>query len=165
MAELEGTVVLKAVIDEEGFATNPEVIEPLGLGLDEKAIEAVKLWHFDPRVNQSSAYAPRIIVEFRLPSKQSLWHLIRAQFDAPPGVARPVFASVLYPIGAGIGPDAMEEGRVLVSIGRLATAKVTLDVDQHGVPEHFQVANTSEEVWRPEATALVGQWRFTPEKN
>jgi Gram-negative bacterial TonB protein C-terminal len=51
---------------------------------------------------------------------------------------------------------------VLVAIGRLASAKVTFDVDEHGLPRHFQVINSSEPVWGSEATALVGQWRFTP---
>ena len=45
---------------------------------------------------------------------------------------------------------------------RLATAKLTFDVDEHGVPVHFRVPNSSEAVWGSEATALVAQWRFAP---
>ena len=157
LAELEGTVVLHGTIGEDGFAHELKVGESLGLGLDEKAMEAVKQWHFQP-----AAIVAEIRVEFRLPSKQSRWHLIQVQFQAPPGAARPVFVNALYPIGAGIGPEAMEEGRVLVAIGRLATAKLTFVVDEHGVPGHFQIVNSSEPVWASEATALVGQWRFTP---
>jgi TonB family protein len=48
VAELEGTVVLRGTIGEDGFAHDLEVLEPLGLGLDEKAIEAVRQWHFHP---------------------------------------------------------------------------------------------------------------------
>ena len=48
VAELEGTVVLGGAIGEDGFAHDLEVLRPLGLGLDEKAIEAVKQWHFQP---------------------------------------------------------------------------------------------------------------------
>jgi TonB family protein len=163
LAELEGTVVLSGIIDEEGFARNLEVTEPIGLGLDEKAVEAVKQWAFRPNVDQDPLKrAIQIEVGFRLPSKQSRWHLIGVQFNTPPGVSRPVFLSALYPIGAGIGPEAMEEGRVLVAIGRLATAKLTFDVDEHGVPANFRIANASEPVWGSEATALVGQWRFQP---
>ncbi|MGP0071993.1 MAG: energy transducer TonB [Bryobacteraceae bacterium] len=163
LAELEGTVVLSGFIDEGGFARNLEVTEPIGLGLDEKAIEAVKQWAFAPNVNREPVQAAaQIEVRFRLPSKQSRWHLIGVQFRTPPGVSRPVFTSALYPIGAGIGPEAMEEGRVLVAIGRLATAKLTFDVDEHGVPTHFQTPLASEPVWGSEATALVGQWRFQP---
>lgn len=164
LAELEGTVVLAAEIDESGLAQDLQVVESVGLGLDEKAMEAVKQWSFRPAVNPSPQVktVTQIHVDFRLPSKQSLWHLIGVRFQTPAGVARPVFKSVLYPIGAGIGPEAMEEARVLVAIGRLATAQLTFDVDEHGVPVNFRTPNASEPVWGSEAKALVSQWRFTP---
>ncbi len=157
LAELEGTVLLGGAIGEDGFAHDLEVLRPLGLGLDENAVEAVKQWHFQPNV-----VTGQIQVEFRLSTKQSRWHMIGVQFDTPPGAARPVFTSTQYPIGAGLGPEAMEEGRLVAAIGRWATAKVTFDVDEHGVPVHLQVPNSSEAVWGSEATAVVGQWRFTP---
>lgn len=164
LAELEGTVVLSARIDEEGVPQNLEVKEPIGLGLDEKAVEAVKQWHFAPVVNHDPLLkaATQIQVGFRLSAKQSRWHLIGVQFDTPAGVNRPTFASALYPSGAGIGPEAMEEGRVLVAIGRMATAKLTFDIDEHGVPTHFRTPNASEPMWGSEAAGIVGQWRFTP---
>jgi TonB family protein len=163
LAELEGTVVLTALIDQEGFARNMEVGSPLGLGLDEKAIEAVKRWHFRPVADQSLlSVAIRIAVEFRLSAKQSRWHLIQVQFDNPPGTKPPAFVNVLYPIGAGIGPEAMEEGRLVVAMGRLATARLHFEVDEHGVPSHFKIPNASEAIWGSEAMALVGQWRFSP---
>jgi TonB family protein len=157
VAKLEGTVVLRGRIGEDGLAHDLEVLEPLGLGLDEKAIEAVKQWQFQPAV-----VTGRIAVDFRLTTKQSRWHLIGVQFDTPPGISRPVFTNALYPIGAGIGPQAMEEGRLVAAMGRLATAKLTFEVDEHGLPGHLQVQNASEAVWGSEATALVGQWRFAP---
>jgi TonB family protein len=159
LAELEGTVMLRGIIHPEGFVRNLEVAESIGLGLEEKAIEAAAQWQFPPRADQSAFLIP---VTFRLPSKQSRWHLIGVHFSAPAGATRPVFMRALYPIGAGIGPDAMEEGRVLVAIGRLATAKLSFNVDEHGVPVNFQTVNSSEPVWGSEATAVVGQWRFTP---
>jgi TonB family protein len=162
LAELEGTVVLSGVIDETGLAQNLQVTTPLGLGLDEKALDAAKQWQFAPSLKPPCKTMAMVCVNFRLPSKQSRWHLIGVQFDTPPGSSRPVFMNALYPIGAGIGPEAMEEGRVLVAIGRLATAKLTFDVDEHGVPTNFRIPNASEPVWGSEATALVGQWRFTP---
>jgi TonB family protein len=157
IAELEGTVVLSGTIDPGGSAQNLEVLEPLGLGLDENAIEAVKQWRFKPKQDETA----QIAVDFRL-LKQSRWHLIQAQFGPPAGTSRPVFVSALYPIGAGIGPQAMEEGSVLAAIGRLATAKVTFDVDEHGLPVHLQVLDSSEPVWGTEAMSVVDQWRFTP---
>jgi TonB family protein len=164
IAELEGTVVLWGVIDQEGFARDLQVEEPLGLGLDEKAVEAVKQWEFPPAVNQDPAHRvlTRIQVDFRLNSKLSRWHLVHVQFDPAPGVIRPKFASAFYPIGAGITADAMEEGRVVVAIGRMATAKLTFMVDQVGIPVGFKVVSASEPMWGNEAASVVSQWRFTP---
>jgi TonB family protein len=47
-AKYQGTVILYVEIDPNGKATNIEVKRSLGLGLDEKAIEAVKQWKFKP---------------------------------------------------------------------------------------------------------------------
>lgn len=162
-AELEGTVVLAAEIDESGLAQDLHVVESVGLGLDEKAIEAVKQWSFRPAINPDARHktVTQVHVDFRLP-KESRWHLIGVRFHTPAGVSRPVFQKTLYPIGAGIGPEAMEEGRVLVAIGRLATAELTFDIDEHGVPVNFRNTNASEPVWGSEATSVVSQWRFTP---
>jgi TonB family protein len=164
-ARVQGVVVLQVEIDPGGKVamTHITVIRSLGLGLDEKAIEAVKQWHFQPVVNQwQLSVATRIAVDFRLSSKQSRWHLIRVQFENPPGTAPPVFVNALYPIGAGLGPEAMEEGQLVVAMGRLATARLRFEVDEHGLPSHFEIPNASEAIWGSEAMALVGQWRFTP---
>lgn len=156
-AELEGTVLLRGTIGQDGFAHGLEVLQPLGLGLDEKAIQAVQQWHYRPTV-----LTARIAVDFRLSSKRSRWHLVQVQFDTPPEISPPVFVNVQYPIDAGLGPEALEEGRLVAAMGRLATAKLTFEVDEHGIPTHFHVANPSDPIWGSEATALVGQWRFTP---
>jgi TonB family protein len=47
-AKYQGTVILYVEIDPNGNAANIEVKQSLGLGLDEKAIEAVKKWKFKP---------------------------------------------------------------------------------------------------------------------
>ena len=43
-----GIVLLKAIIEKEGNVTVKDVITPLGLGLDENAVEAVSKWNFSP---------------------------------------------------------------------------------------------------------------------
>jgi TonB family protein len=47
-AKLQGTVKLQVVIDVDGLAKDIQVVESLGYGLDEKAVEAVILWNFKP---------------------------------------------------------------------------------------------------------------------
>lgn len=164
LAQLEGTVVLSGTIGEDGSAHDLIVEQPIGLGLDEKAMDAAKDWRFNPVVDQGSPYKIlfQVPVNFQLPAKQSRWHLIRVNFDTPAGTSRPVFVSAPYPIGAGLSPEAMEEGRLVLAMGRLATVTVKFEVDEHGTPGHFQVLSSSADVWGGEATALVSEWRFTP---
>ena len=45
-AKFQGSVLLRIVVDENGNPRDIKVIRPLGLGLDEKAIEAVQRWRF-----------------------------------------------------------------------------------------------------------------------
>jgi TonB family protein len=47
-AKHQGTVVLYVQIDSSGHAVNVKVVKSLGLGLDEKAMEAVQKWKFQP---------------------------------------------------------------------------------------------------------------------
>jgi TonB family protein len=47
-ARFQGTVTLSMVVDESGQATNVQVTRPLGVGLDEKAIQAAQKWRFKP---------------------------------------------------------------------------------------------------------------------
>lgn len=49
-AKYQGTVVLNVVVTSDGRATNISVIKGPGLGLEEKAIEAVRGWKFKPAV-------------------------------------------------------------------------------------------------------------------
>jgi protein TonB len=52
-AKYQGTVLLVAIITADGRATDIHVVKGLGLGLDEKAIEAVRTWRFKPAAGPS----------------------------------------------------------------------------------------------------------------
>jgi TonB family protein len=67
-AKFQGTVVLFVVVDEKGLPQQLRILRPLGLGLDEKAIEAVKKWRFKPGVKDGKAVAVQATIEvnFRL---------------------------------------------------------------------------------------------------
>lgn len=47
-AGLTGTVILEAIIDEQGNVTNVQVLKGLPMGLDKAALEAVQTWKFKP---------------------------------------------------------------------------------------------------------------------
>ncbi len=67
-AKYQGTVVLWVVVGPDGRARDIRVQRTLGLGLDEKAIEAVRQWKFDPARKNGQPVAVQINVEvnFRL---------------------------------------------------------------------------------------------------
>ncbi len=67
-AKYQGTCVLWLVVGPDGRPRDIRVARSLGLGLDEKAIEAVKTWRFDPAVKDGKPVAVQINVEvsFRL---------------------------------------------------------------------------------------------------
>jgi len=67
-AKYQGTVVLYIEVDPSGRAVNPRVVRSLGLGLDEKALEAVRQWKFKPGYKDGKpvTVAATIEVNFRL---------------------------------------------------------------------------------------------------
>src|SRR5580704_2818988 len=67
-AKFQGTVLLYVEVDEKGLPRNIRVIRPLGLGLDQKAIEAVEKWKFSPgkKDGKPVAVQAQIEVNFRL---------------------------------------------------------------------------------------------------
>ena len=67
-AKFQGTCVLWVVVGADGRPRDIKVARTLGLGLDEKAIEAVKTWRFEPGKKDDKPVATMINVEvtFRL---------------------------------------------------------------------------------------------------
>ena len=67
-AKFQGTCVLWLVVGPDGHPRDIRVARTLGLGLDEKAIEAVKQWKFEPAMKDGKPVAVMINVEvsFRL---------------------------------------------------------------------------------------------------
>ncbi len=67
-AKYSGTVLLSVIIDANGTPRDIHVVRPLGLGLDEKAVEAVSKWRFHPAMKGGKAVAvlAQVEVNFRL---------------------------------------------------------------------------------------------------
>ena len=59
----EGAVILLAVVTTEGIATNIRSVKSPGMGLDEKAIEAVRKWRFKPAMKDGKPVDVQIPIE------------------------------------------------------------------------------------------------------
>ena len=72
-AKHQGSVTLRIVVDEKGAPGDIRVIKKCGLGLDEKAIQAVSKWRFKPGMKDGKAVAVIVTVEvsFRLAAANS----------------------------------------------------------------------------------------------
>jgi len=64
----QGVCMITVVVDAQGIPRNPVVVQRLGEGLDEKALEAIPHYRFKPGMKDGHAVATRITIEvnFRL---------------------------------------------------------------------------------------------------
>lgn len=67
-ARYQGQVWMRLVIDRSGTPRNIQVVRSLGMGLDEKAVDAVRQWRFRPGMKDGQVVAVRANAEvtFRL---------------------------------------------------------------------------------------------------
>lgn len=68
VGKVQGKVILCMVVQRDGTVGNMEIKQPVGLGLDESAIDAVKQWRFQPATRDGNPIDLRATVEvsFRL---------------------------------------------------------------------------------------------------
>jgi TonB family protein len=68
-AKWQGTVLVSVQVDTAGQAADTRIIRGLGLGLDQKAIEAISQWKFQPGTKNGVPVSVNVQVEvnFRLP--------------------------------------------------------------------------------------------------
>ena len=62
-AKAQGVVVLLLVVGKDGHPYNIRLGQSLGMGLDEKAIEAVSRWRFRPATLNGQPVATQIAVQ------------------------------------------------------------------------------------------------------
>lgn len=67
-ANYQGVVGIQLIVDSQGNPQDVRVVHPLGMGLDERAIEAVRQYKFSPAIYQGHAVSVQMIinVDFRL---------------------------------------------------------------------------------------------------
>jgi periplasmic protein TonB len=65
-AKYEGTVVITLIVDAQGNPQNVHVTRTLGMGLDEKAMEAVQKYKFKPAMEQKSGKAVPVLISIEV---------------------------------------------------------------------------------------------------
>jgi TonB family protein len=149
LAKLEGGVLLSLVIGSDGQPRDIRVARALGLGLDERAIENVRAWRFQPGTRSGLPVDVRVNEEvfFRQPRALWDWHLVRAVFQPPPGSTRPVLVQARFPPTADLEENA--------------SVTVAFEVGPQGVPMNSRVLKSSDPQWNAAVLgALQDHWRF-----
>ncbi len=62
-ANFQGSVSIQLIVDSQGNPQNVHVIRHAGMGLDEKAIEAVRQYKFKPAMYQGNPVAVQLVIE------------------------------------------------------------------------------------------------------
>lgn len=107
LAGLEGSVLVMGTVADDGSIHDLRVSRPLGLGLDEQAIAAAAQWRFQPGTPQLETFQ----IDFALPSKQSRWHLVGAEFKTPRELrARPSPLPTIRWVRGSAWPPTMKPG-------------------------------------------------------
>lgn len=68
LQKYQGVCLVEVIVDAQGLPRNPRVVRHLGMGLDEKALEAVERYRFKPAKKDGKPVAVQIFVrvDFRL---------------------------------------------------------------------------------------------------
>lgn len=116
-SRVQGTVILQIVISRDGLPTEISVLSPLGFGLDERAIAAVKQWKFTPgsKDGQPVKILATVEVNFRFPG---------IAFDDKQERQRSTYNQAVHTINqSSSSADAVE--RSVQSITALSKSKFT----------------------------------------
>jgi TonB family protein len=68
-AKYQGVCIVSIIVDTQGNPQNPRVVRTLGMGLDEKALEAVRKYKFKPAMKDGKTPVPVMVnieINFRL---------------------------------------------------------------------------------------------------
>jgi TonB family protein len=164
LARLEGSVMIAVSVAPDGAITSLQLLKPLGLGLDEAALNALRFWKFAPATDHGQP-APGIIpvtLQFRLPSRAPGWHVTKIGFENPASNARPVLTHTPAFAPVKMSPDLAEEATIDAAMSRKPDAAVSMEIDTSGKPANVRFTAASLPIWGEDAVREIKEWRFTP---
>ncbi len=155
-AKYQGACLLSLIVDAQGNPQNIHVVRALGMGLDEKAIEAIRQYKFKPAMKDGTTPVPvQIIVEveFRLYARNKPVPSSAPSFDTVPGnVSPPQLLNY-------IAPKYSHHAR---RTGISGECVIGLTVDTQGIPQNVHVVRSLEPSLDENAVEAVKKWRYTP---
>ena len=154
-AHHSGTVTLYVQINPQGKAVNMRVLHSLGMGLDEKALEAVRQWSFQPgtKDGQPVTVEAQIEVNFRFlddPVKNAEGAASRPVYRVGNGVSAPVLLEKVEPEYSEQARAAKYQGSVLLKV----------QIDSEGKVVKVEVARALGMGLDEKAMEAVRQWKF-----
>jgi TonB family protein len=148
---VQGVVGLQLAIAADGTPQNFRILRPVGYGLDEKAIEAVQQWRFNPGMKDGKAVAvvATVQVTFRL--------LAGTAWAAGPMVFAPA---------AGVTPPVVEDGAMPKPGTEVSDESVVLEftVGMSGSVNSIHTIHGSESASEL-LTGNLAAWTFRPAMN
>ncbi len=164
LARVEGQATVAVLIAADGTPGEPQVLNGLGFGLDEAALESVRHWKFAPGTlkGEPVAQVARVDVDFRLPERTPGWHVNRVQFNLPDGARRPILMKAGTFSRDEMDPQLAEADKIDAAINRIPGAVVTMEIDATGAPTKIQMIGASMPIWGKDAVREVSNWRFRP---
>jgi TonB family protein len=162
-AQLEGTVALYVEVPPYGAAENIRVLRGLGKGLDEKAVEAVRQWSFEPARKDGEAItsATIVLVDFHLPPEVKMTMgpatnamTTRKIYRVGPvsGITPPRAISRVEPTYTEKARDAYRQGVVFLYV----------EITAEGRPQNIQVLRSLGLGLDESALESLRQWTFKP---
>jgi TonB family protein len=149
-AKWQGAVLLQLVIDENGIPKDIRIVRSLGMGLDQKAIEAVQQWRFKPGLKDGNPVpvSANIEVNFRLPQSSEP---IAGAVTVGEKVMNSRIVSRVSPEYPSVAKLARVQGAVTFNI----------IVGPDGKVQNVQYVSGPAMLVK-EATDAVGQWIYQP---
>jgi TonB family protein len=157
LARLQGSVILYLEVSPAGTVDKARVIQSLGFGLDEKAIEAVKQWRFKPATVKGKPIKVQQSAEVRfLLNPVGAWRVARAAYrvarssaGAASKLSKPILNQYTSPDD---GPCLSSGGPVVVDI----------QISKLGKPSHLELIEEHGEAAGKAVIQVVPMWRFQP---